>query len=462
MRPNSQEKPRIQRIGAYSDTKGWRPVATSAILGKVRQTPGDDVPKTTSIHLRKIKRPLKGDRVRCEWHLRWFGTDGKHYCHKLGDCNRMTKREAEAKRRTFQVEIDRSTIPRDKPKAMALGEFAEYHATMIGKDRKPSTLYEYQLSARLASQILGTRKPIQEITQADVGRFRNHLKGSPATRAKHLSRLRAMFGHAKRWGLIHGDNPFANQPMPRFGSRKMRIFLPEEIDAMLAVAGSTWWHSFILIGATAGLRKEEMLNLIWSDVDLNEKTVCITVKKADEITVADDRQYEMLAWSPKTYETRTVPIPDRTVESLRRLKRESDGSPYLFVDFERLALINRKMREGLWRDRAETCNNVLRGFQAIQRRAAKHIDCEDWAIGNIHDLRRTYGTRLADVVPMHVLQKWMGHSDPSVTARFYLGQTEHHAARARVVFDDGNGFTAQNGAQIGRAAQSGAKIGYPR
>ncbi|MCH8891549.1 MAG: site-specific integrase [Myxococcales bacterium] len=130
-----------------------------------------------------------------------------------------------------------------------------------------------------------------------------------------------------------------------------------------------------------------------------------------------------------------MPIPDRTVESLRRLKAESDGSPYLFVDFERLGHINSRMRDGLWRDRAETCNNVLRGFQVIQRRAAESTGAQSWTIGNIHDLRRTYGTRLADVVPMHVLQKWMGHSDVSVTARFYLGQSEHHAALARGAFE---------------------------
>ena len=69
------------------------------------------------------------------------------------------------------------------------------------------------------------------------------------------------------------------------------------------------------------------------------------------------------------------------------------------------------------------------------------------SIRSIHDLRRTYGTRRADVVPMHVLQKWMGHSDASVTARFYLGQSEHHAALARSAFDSAAGFAAQDGAR---------------
>ena len=84
------------------------------------------------------------------------------------------------------------------------------------------------------------------------------------------------------------------------------------------------------------------------------------------------------------------------------------------------------------------------------------------SIRSIHDLRRTYGTRRADVVPMHVLQKWMGHSDASVTARFYLGQTEHHAAFARVAFDSAAGFAAQNRAQNAHNGVDRGKTGIKK
>jgi len=43
------------------------------------------------------------------------------------------------------------------------------------------------------------------------------------------------------------------------------------------------------------------------------------------------------------------------------------------------------------------------------------------ALFTSHDLRRTYGTRCAERgVPMKKLQAWMGHSDISITARFYV------------------------------------------
>ena len=392
------------------------------------------MPKTTSVHLRKIKRPRNNGKIRYEWHLRWHGSDGRHYCKKLGNCVQMPKREAESKRREFQVEMDRGEVPRDKPKAMTLEEFAEYHQVMVKSDRKPSTLYQYRLSARLAAEALGKSTTIQDVTSADVGRIKNRLTGSAANRAKHISRLRAMFNHAKRWGLIHGDNSFANQPMPRFTARKMRIFSPVEIEAMLAAAQTTWWKTFILVGVTAGPRKEENLNLMWRDVDFDGESISITAKKAERFTGADGKEYSTLEWSPKTYAIRTIPVPDQTIQVLRQLKDESDDSPYVFVSLKRLGLISAKMRAGVRRDRAETCNNILRDFRAIQRRAVRQLAVDGWDYGNIHDLRRTYGSRIADVVPMHVLQKWMGHSDISVTSRYYLSTVDHHAESARGAF----------------------------
>ena len=396
----------------------------------------------TSVHLRKIKRPLKDGKSRSEWHLRWHGTDGKHYCAKIGNCASMTKRQAEAIRRNRQVELDRGEIPRDKPKAIPLGEFADLHASMIGGDRKSSTLYEYRLSIQTAARILGERTPIHSITASDVARFRTRLTGSAATRAKHVSRLRAVFNHAKRWGLLSGDNPFANQPMPRFAPKTKRIFTIQEIEAMIAASHNAWWKAFVCVAVTAGPRKEEILNLLWRDVDFEEKVIRISAKSEGSFQTADGSAFSTLAWAPKTYAIRTIPIPDQTCDALRELNQSTDESPYIFVSLDRLRVINASIERGTRRGRAETCNNVLRQFKRLQRRAADAVHASEWQFGTIHDLRKTYGSRMADVVPMHVLQRWMGHSDVSVTAGYYLEIADHHAETARSSF----GFESQDSA----------------
>lgn len=87
----------------------------------------------------------------------------------------------------------------------------------------------------------------------------------------------------------------------------------------------------------------------------------------------------------------------------------------------------------------DVVNNMLRIFKTIQAdgRAAiaesKDVPIEqvDWPVGCLHDMRRTYGTWMADKVPMHVLQKYMGHQDIRTTAKYYLGVTSESADRAR-------------------------------
>ncbi len=55
----------------------------------------------------------------------------------------------------------------------------------------------------------------------------------------------------------------------------------------------------------------------------------------------------------------------------------------------------------------------------------------DHPLGTIHDLRKTYGTWAAKAIPMHVLQRLMGHADITTTAKFYLGATEGYADQIR-------------------------------
>jgi integrase len=55
-----------------------------------------------------------------------------------------------------------------------------------------------------------------------------------------------------------------------------------------------------------------------------------------------------------------------------------------------------------------------------------------WPIGSIHDLRKTYCTRMAEAgVPMNALQQWAGHSNPKTTMAYYTATTEAMAERGR-------------------------------
>ncbi len=345
----------------------------------------------------------------------------------------MTKREAEKRRRGFQVEMDRKEIPRDKPQSMTLDEFCCFHEQAIGDTRKATTRYEYRLAIQHACNALGNDRLIRTIGTIDAGRIRRKMTASTTTKGKVIGRLRAMFNRAKDWELVT-DNPFTKQPMPPPKTRQMRIFELHEIDAMVKVAPTLWWRAFIQLGYTSGLRLNELLHLQWRNVDLKSESVTVVGKEAEDCRAPDGTTYRTLSWSPKTHQRRSVPIPETTVAILNKLKAASDGSPYCFISLIRLLILETKRRSGLLRERFEVMNNVLRNFKVIQRHAAETLETEDWVTGTVHDLRRSYGTRMADVVPMHVLMKWMGHSDISVTAKYYLDVSDQHAETARSAF----------------------------
>ncbi len=112
---------------------------------------------------------------------------------------------------------------------------------------------------------------------------------------------------------------------------------------------------------------------------------------------------------------------------MRRLKmEESDGSPYLFVDQDRLRSIDAKMKAGTLRVRYEMVRNFSPVFNRTQKDAAlKPLGC-------FHDLRKTFGTRVASAgVPMHELCRHMGHSSIVTTALYYTDVEASAADRLR-------------------------------
>ena len=96
--------------------------------------------KTTTIHLKRVKRPGNGRQDRHVWSLRWFETNGKQRFETVGDCKLVTKRQAEAIRRRRQSEMDGGTAPRDQPTAITIDGFRGYLADSLAGQLKPAVL----------------------------------------------------------------------------------------------------------------------------------------------------------------------------------------------------------------------------------------------------------------------------------------------------------------------------------
>ena len=139
------------------------------------------------------------------------------------------------------------------------------------------------------------------------------------------------------------------------------------------------------------MRRGELINLTWDDVDLEQNIIRI-----------QDKPF----WSPKTYE-RTIPI-NTTVESvLKGLQMRRTG---IFVFGRRGDKIN---------------DNVLRKklITLAKRVGLPHIT-------RIHDLRHTFASNLLmKNIDIPTVQALLGHKSWSTTL-IYSHQTKEHTKRA--------------------------------
>ena len=428
----------------------------------------------SKVSLYKTKSPTRASPSRHVWQLRWYGTDRKRYCKTIGETCRMTKRDALSIRRERQGKIDCGVIPVDQPKRITLSTFVAQDRATIEADVRATTLLEYDHAVAYAYGALDKEILLDRIGPVEVGRLKKHLKDlgrSPATIRKSVKMMGSIMRRAKDQGLIQ-RNPFAGAAKGRTQSKRMRIFSPEEVEAMLETCPNQWWRVFPKLAVTTGLRKSELLNLQWADVDFDAGSITVGRKDSGRFTV-NGVSYPVLAWETKVHEERAVPLSAGVADMLRRLQLRSGGSRYVFLSLERLEAIDGRMNAGRWRPKADLVNNLDRGFKAIQRAARRRtadlrrviLDEVPWAIGCLHDLRRTYATEMATYVDLLTLCRWLGHADPKTTGEFYhsvKAETEEKARRAMAK------LYGQTDAQLTRSpsepqllAATGTEIGVP-
>ena len=143
-----------------------------------------------------------------------------------------------------------------------------------------------------------------------------------------------------------------------------------------------------LTAAMTGLRQGELLALRWMDIDWTAKRVRVR------------RNYVRgECGTPKSKRsTRSVPLADRVAGELHRLYV---ASAYQADD----DLVFAHPQTGQPMERS----NLLKRYKrALKRAKVRPV--------RFHDLRHTFGTRMAAAgVPMRTLQEWMGHRDFKTT-----------------------------------------------
>lgn len=269
------------------------------------------------------------------------------------------------------------------------------HLKLMG--RKRSTLMDYESAIRIHLVPFFGDTPLSAIRPRDIEAFmaaKTDQGRAPKSVRNYLGVLHSLMSFVERreWCI---RNPCRHVDFPRIpeSDADIRYLDIEQVETLLrAIDIDHEWgpteHALYLTAAMTGLRQGELLALRWRDVYWVAGRICVR------------RNFVRGEYgTPKSRRSsRSVPLADRVLAELdaqfkRTMRRGDDelvfGHPALGVPLDRSRLIKR--------------------FKMAAREAG---------LGDVrfHDLRHTFGTRMAaSGVPMRTLQEWLGHRDFKTT-----------------------------------------------
>jgi integrase len=306
----------------------------------------------------------------------------------------LTRSQAEAGLRRLMQEAAAAPPLVERLSVSEAGERYVGHLERIGRKRATLEAYESTLRVHLAPFFAG--RSLDAVTARDVEAFidaKRRVGKQPKSIRNWLSLLNAIYVHGEKRGWCH-HNPARLADKPRIADPDpdVRFLDPVELEALLGVVpedrlGATD-RVLYLTAAMTGLRQGELLALRWRDIDWT----------AGRLRVR--RSYVRGEFgTPKSKRaSRSVPLADRVGRELENHFQRSAFQADDDLVFGHPAL-------GVVLDRSK----VLKRFKSALRAAGVRE-------ARFHDLRHTFGTRMAATgVPIRTLQEWMGHRDFKTT-----------------------------------------------
>jgi len=377
------------------------------------------------------KRPRRSGR-KFTYALRYRGEDGKRKCESLGHAN---QRKAEKQRAQKEKELRMGYVELG---SMMLKDFMEDNLARTGDQIREST-------RRIAEAAMnGFIKTIGNIDFHSVTLLHSELYrqscldrgNSSATVSKNLRAIKRLFNLAVNRKQLD-ENPLQYIAMPKAGKKKINIYSDAQCRRILKCARectfernpekSVKWDLIITVALATAMRRAELLNCTWGDVDFDAQTIEVNPKHNTKDT---------WEWLIKDSDQRILPLTEEIVQMLvDHQAQQMEGYPYVFVPTARYDYIQNVLRpNGTWTlsdSRLKVVNNIKRDFDEILKRAGIKI-------GTFHDIRRTaISMWFANGMSEYDVMTLAGHSSFVTTHKFYLAVADDLIHRARTATTQG-------------------------
>jgi integrase len=322
---------------------------------------------------------------------------GRKRLMAIGHYGVLTLDQARDDARAHLVTLTHGTDPLAEAQRVAQGatikELSDLYIERHAKPHKKTWKDDASIIKRLVLPRWASMK-ITATHRTDVSEAHRRIGANhPYAANRFVELVSKMYELAKLWGMVDADYANPARGIKAFTETKRDRFVTAEELPKLAQAIAEEINPYIRAAfwlyLLTGMRKRELLQAKWADIDMANKVWCLPVTKSKR--------------------SHYIPISQKAIALLSNLPRE-EGNPYVIVGAHT----------------GKPMNNIDKAWRRVRARAG----LDDV---RVHDLRRTAGSHLAqDGAPLHLIGKILNHRDPSTTAIYaHFQQTHERAALDR-------------------------------
>ena len=344
---------------------------------------------------------------------------GRRYRKRIGKSKNLT----ELALKDLELKAERNQLGFLERKEIPVSAFLEEFKAYSKTNHRPATTSRYKAVCDNVLQFIQKQTQVSRLSQIapdTIEKYKIHRRSAPVARngrdpvrvnkksvrqgAKgytvnfEITALRTMFNLAIKWGYLD-KNPASAVKLLKTDDSKQRRFLTEEECRALLAHSSPEDRPIFFVLLNTGMRRAEVANLEWSDINLKNQTLKIQRKSF---------------WLPKTGE-REIPLNDQVLLVLNRLPRRGN---FVFTD-----------RKG---EKIDPDRLRVRLVSTALRAGIPNLT-------ELHALRHTFASHLLmNGVDIPSVQKLMGHQSVETTM-IYTHQTTDHlrSAVAKLQFQAG-------------------------
>lgn len=192
-------------------------------------------------------------------------------------------------------------------------------------------------------------------------------------------------------------NPVDGCKLPKMEKQEMKVLPQDQLGSYLNAANNRGVLPMFFLELSCGIRKGELVALLWSDIDVPHKTISITKQ-------AYRGNGELIIQKPKTANSmRTIALPQAAIDLLIEEHEKHPDNPILFPS---------PVTGGMYHP-----DSVVKLHEKILKDAGLEKI-------RFHDLRHTFATlALQNGVDVKTVSSMLGHSSAGFTLATYTHTT---------------------------------------